>query len=274
MKLTSFIAMAALALAACSSDLGSVSGDDDDDVSAGPDAGDSVDPDAAPEVEQDGRVDLGLQAEWKFKEGAGGLIADTGAVGPALDWSIQDPLAVQWIPGGGINITQPTIIKTITPPTKIHAACTAANQVTTEAWIRPAGVNQAGPARILTYSIDTANRNFTLGQANAAYNYRLRTSESDLNGTPATLSETGFTGGLQHVVITRDPAQTIMYIDGEIAGTQALGGDFALWDSTYEMALGNEITLDRPWRGEIFLAAVYCRSLSQLEVQQNFEAGY
>jgi hypothetical protein len=40
------------------------------------------------------------------------------------------------------------------------------------------------------------------------------------------------------------------------------------------MALGNEITLDRPWRGEIFLAAVYCRSLSQLEVQQNFEAGY
>jgi len=276
MRLMNMLPIALLATAvACSSDLGTVGDDDDDDdVVQGPDAASVDDPDATAVVD-DGRVDLGLQAEWRFKTGAGTRIEDTSGVEPRVDFIIQDPLAVAWLPGGGIDITQETLILGTGPATKIHGACTANSQVTMEAWFQTAAVNQEGPARIVTYSIDTANRNFSLGQNNAEYNFRLRTTDTDVNGTPATATELGsFTSALTHVVVTRDLAQTIVYVDGEVAGAQALGGSFAQWDPLYQLALGNEITGDRPWRGQIYLVAVYCRSLSSLEVKQNFEAGW
>jgi len=48
-------------------------------------------------------------------------------------------------------------------------------------------LDQTGPARIVTFSKDTFNRNFTLSQDGRALNFRLRTPESGLNGTePAT----------------------------------------------------------------------------------------
>ena len=53
-------------------------------------------------------------------------------------------------------------------------------------------------------------------------------------------------------------------------------GDFGGWttDGTMELAIGNEITLNRPYTGEVHLAAVYCRALSAEDVSQNHAAGF
>jgi hypothetical protein len=40
------------------------------------------------------------------------------------------------------------------------------------------------------------------------------------------------------------------------------------------LAIGNELTNNRPWLGEVFLIAIYNRALSATEVQQNFGAGF
>jgi hypothetical protein len=50
------------------------------------------------------------------------------------------------------------------------------NEITIEAWVMPADDIQDGPARIVSLSADTGNRNFTLGQTTDYYDARLRTT--------------------------------------------------------------------------------------------------
>lgn len=247
-----------------------------------PDAGDpGTDPDPdAPDADvgepDDGRVKNGIVALYKFKEGTGTLVADSSGVLPALDLTIADPAAATWMPGGGVNVIAPTIIQSGLPAQKVFDACVASNQITYEAWVRPANLEQTGPARILTNSIDAGNRNFALGQAATVVSNRLRTTITNNNGTPAVDSLPDALGllSIQHLVYTRDAAWSSVYIDGVKVATDTIGGKQDNWDPTYPLAIANEVSLDRPWLGEIYLAAVYCRRLGTAEVQQNFAARF
>ena len=55
--------------------------------------------------------------------------------------------------------------------------------LTLELWLETEDQNQFGPARILSYSIDSGSRNFTIGQSLDQLVVRLRTTETSLNGT-------------------------------------------------------------------------------------------
>ena len=57
------------------------------------------------------------------------------------------------------------------------------------------------------------------------------------------------------------------------AATAEVAGSLANWSGDFRLLLANERTGDRPWRGELHLAAVYDRALSAAEVAQNFKAG-
>ncbi len=85
-----------------------------------------------------------------------------------------------------------------------------------------------------------------------------------------------FTTQVVHVAYTRsgldDEAQT--WLNGQLVGTETLAGSFSNWDVTYPLTIANEPNGERPWRGEIYLAAVYCRDLAPSEIWQNYEAGY
>jgi glycopeptide antibiotics resistance protein len=48
---------------------------------------------------------------------------------------------------------------------------------------------------------------------------------------------------------------------------------FTNWDPEFPFQLGNEATLDRPWRGNLYLVAVYDRALTAQDVRTNFTAG-
>jgi hypothetical protein len=48
---------------------------------------------------------------------------------------------------------------------------------------------------------------------------------------------------------------------------------FANWDPDFTFQLGNEGTLDRPWRGNLYLVALYERALTDREVRMNHAAG-
>jgi VanZ family protein len=77
-----------------------------------------------------------------------------------------------------------------------------------------------------------------------------------------------------HVVATYNFSEESIYVDGQLRRhVPTLKGDFSKWDPTYLLALGNEITGNRPWLGQLFLVAIYNRALSEQEVLRNYTAG-
>lgn len=220
------------------------------------------------------RATDGLQVLYTFDEGSGTTINDVSGVGEPLNLTVSETTAINWIPGG-LSITSPTIINSDEAATKVIRACQASNEITIEAWISPADSTQDGPARIVSLSRDTHNRNFTLGQLGSSYDTRLRTTVTGDNGSSPSLTAGSVISAPSHTVYTRDNSGTArFYVNGgEVGHRNDITGDFSSWDPSFRLALGNELTIDRPWLGELFLVAIYCRALSPLEASQNFDAG-
>lgn len=81
-------------------------------------------------------------------------------------------------------------------------------------------LKQTGPARIVTYSLDPGNRNFTLGQIGDTLTFRLRTPASGLNGANPALY-TGSVLSLNHsslVAAVYDGRISRLYVDGKLVG--------------------------------------------------------
>jgi hypothetical protein len=175
-----------------------------------------------------------------------------------------------------LAINSSTIIASASSARKVVDACRATNEITIEAWVRPANVTQGGPARIATLSADLYDRNFTLGQDENAYNVRLRTTAAGNNGTSPSLSspDGSLTTDLTQVVYTRDASGAAkIYINGVQLASTTVGGDFSNWNGGYRLALANEFTGDRSWLGELHRVAIYNHALTQAEVAQHFNAG-
>jgi VanZ family protein len=100
-----------------------------------------------------------------------------------------------------------------------------ANKLTILAWIRTNNLEQNGPARIVTYSQDSLNRNFTLGQIQNTLTFRLRTPASGANGTSPALysgpvlarNRTAFVAAIY------DGRVSTLYVDGRRIAQVDLG---------------------------------------------------
>jgi hypothetical protein len=131
------------------------------------------------------RVPSGALLLYEFLERTGRIVRDTAGTGTPLNLEINDMSTVQWLKGGGLRITGPSLIASPGPATKLIEAVKQSNTFTLEAWIKPDNTAQAGPARIITVSRDTAIRNVTLGQNALAYELRFRTTATSPNAEPA-----------------------------------------------------------------------------------------
>lgn len=221
-----------------------------------------------------GRVTEGLVVLYAFEEGAGATVHDVSGVDPPIDLVAADPANLAWGPGA-LRIVESTVIASAEPATKVIDACRTSGELSLEAWLRPALLDQSGPSRILTLSVDTGSRNFTLAQDLSRILVRLRTGVTDDNGTPSVRTTTcSFVPELTHVVYTYETTGVAtIYIDGQIRGGGSVGSDLGDWDDEYRLALANELTGDRTWLGDLHLVAVYCRALAAAEVRRNLEAG-
>lgn len=225
-------------------------------------------------------VTNGPQALYTFEEGSGTLIRDVSGVGAPLDLTIGDEAAVRWGPGS-LAVIAPTLIASAAAATKLNQAVLGSNEITIEAWITPASTTQDGPARIVTLSGDALNRNVMLGQGlwgdqpADLYDVRLRTTATDLNGTPSLSTAAGtLTTGLSHVVYTRTAAGVAtIYVNGTEQASGTAGGDVSNWDAQYRLALANELSGDRPWLGEFHLVAIYNYALTPAAIDEHFDAG-
>jgi hypothetical protein len=99
------------------------------------------------------------------------------------------------------------------------------NQLTLVVRMRTNNLEQTGPARIVTYSLNPVSRNFTLGQIGNTLTFRLRTPASGLNGAEPALY-TGPVLSLDHtylVAAVYDGRISRLYVDGKLAAELDLG---------------------------------------------------
>jgi hypothetical protein len=81
-------------------------------------------------------------------------------------------------------------------------------------------------------------------------------------------------GRLTHLIYTRAAdGQAVLYVNGRRAVEQQVPGALGNWDASLRLALANELTQDRPWRGTYRMVAIYGRALSAQEAEQHSRAG-
>lgn len=175
----------------------------------------------------------------------------------------------------GIRIIDKGQVRSKAPPDKIFDSVVSANAITVETLIST-DLQQTdparSPARIVSYSIGFTKRNFTLGQDNDCLVFRLRTTESSPNGLPSVKAEHVFPScGHLYVVATYDGRSAKLYLNGQIAAKRHyIKPTLSNWDNSCFLVLGNEITGNRPWSGEIRYLAIYNRALSEREIFHNY----
>ena len=211
---------------------------------------------------------------YEFNETKGDVVKDTSRHASPLNLRIKDPKSVDRKPGS-LRIRTRTIVQSDGPATKIIQAIKRTGETTIEAWITPENDSQSGPARIVTLSKDSNNRNFTLGQDRNKYVVRYRSRKTSTNGIPSTDTKSKVVKTkLTHLVYTRmKSGSTTIYVNGKLAAKRSAGGDIKHWDSSYQFALGDELVGGRLWKGTFHLVAVYDRDLSAREIQQHYRAG-
>ncbi len=209
---------------------------------------------------------------YQFDEKGGAKIEDRSGVKPGIDLVIQDLKAVKR-EASGLRLLKSTMIKSERPPARLISAVNKSGEISLSVWITPSNLQQSGPARIVSLSKDSSNRNFTLGQDVAKYDTRFRTTKNGANGVPSLPSSTNSIRlEKTHVVYTRSrDGKARIFLNGRKSGEMSVSGATSNWDGGYLLALGNELSNDRPWLGEFHQVAIYDRALSDGEVMELFQ---
>ncbi len=228
------------------------------------------------------RAQDGLVVLYDFKEDRGRTVRDVSGVAPAIELTISDDKKTERIADGGLRIKEAVVVKSSGAAVKVIESCMTSNAITVEAWIKASKASQQGPARIITISKDTIARNVTVGHgrsdatASDSFMVRLRTTATSGDGEPAVETPAGTAlEAVQHLVYVRSAAgRARMFVNGVSKVEKSVQGAFDNWDKSFALALGNELTNDRAWLGEYYLVAIYCRELSETEIQGNYRARY
>jgi hypothetical protein len=212
-----------------------------------------------------GRIADGQQLLYDFNEGSGNTLVDS--TGQGGDLTIEDPGALQWLPGG-LQVTNETAL--VAEIESLTNALTASNEVTIEAWITPDSLTQ-GPASIVSISLESGNPSISLGQNGNTYSV---TSVNSSGNTTVTAPVGTLTSGLTHVVFTLGTDSILhIYINGSELVSASLGNDFTSWNENFRLVLANDMSSNHPWLGTFQLVSVYDVALQNYEVAQNYAAG-
>ena len=212
------------------------------------------------------RIDAGLVALYEFEDEP----ADDDA-GP-LDLVARGE--VDHVEPHGVRFADDDAVMS-TPGPAEQVADSIDEQFTVEAWVHPDRLTQSGPARIVSSSdgVEMTAVNFHLGQDRHCLSVRVNAGGDEAAWL---LFDDVFARRQRawHVVATYDRGTVRLFVDGEERYEEDLpDADLSRWSRDYPLLVGNEATRDRPFRGEVYLVAVYDRALSASEVAQNHRAG-
>jgi hypothetical protein len=229
-----------------------------------------------------GRIDSEIIAKYEFKTGKGDIAFDTS--GSGIDLNIIGN--VDWSSAWGVKVdTGGRLQANTTLSKKLFYELMGTGEYSIEAWVIPdsvdQGMNDNNPARIVSYSGGTSERNFTLGQYEYNYSFLNRTDRSDINGeeeihTPD--DDQVLQATLQHVVVTFSPLDgRRIYVNGELIAINDADRGAVLrdWENGFAFVLGNETTgaTATQWKGSLRFVAMHKRALSAADIKKNFDVG-
>lgn len=229
-----------------------------------------------------GRIDSDIIAKYEFKTGKNTVAFDTSGIEPAADLNLIGNVA--WSSAWGIKLADTGRAQaTVSGSRKFYDLLRGSGEYSIETWIIPNNIDQGAdnnnPARIVSYSGSTNERNFTLGQYDYNYVAHNRSDKSDANGLAVLATNDNderAQASLQHVVVTFDPVRgRRIYVNGEFtADTDPLAGAVLKeWDNGYALVVGNEVSGNRPWAGSLRFLAIHKRAMSAADIKTNFDIG-
>lgn len=213
---------------------------------------------------------------------AGGL-SNTLVAGPVLqshfsgtgsDW-VPDGKAGASFSGEGLEIKGENGVRYAGDGQEIAKRLRESNALSFSAWFHPENLDQEGPARIFTFSKNSSERNFTVGQEKDRFEIRLRTTGRGKNGTPGVLTKRGSVERkLTHLVFTREAnGNAAIFLNGVDVVRERIDGDLSNWDTDFEIAVGDELSGGRPWKGRIVSIGLYDEAFSPGQIAKLFDSG-
>jgi len=230
----------------------------------------------------------GLVALYRFEEGSGSTVHDVSKTAPPLDLQIADPANVTWLPGGGLVVTNPTLISSQGPAAKILEPCTRTEEFTVEVLVKPdERILGTGLPRIVELKYGRELTCFHVGTRRLGQS-AWRSAEPWCRYAAKTCASAGCadlsddrTFQLVHVTLTRAAdGRTTLYVNGHAAEPPApdaatAEGSLGAWSpksvlTLADLATPNDRTQSH-WLGEYHLVAIYARALSEREIRRNQE---
>ncbi|MCH7725829.1 MAG: FecR domain-containing protein, partial [Planctomycetes bacterium] len=149
----------------------------------------------------------------------------------------------------------------------MYAAFRHSSEITIMATIRPEGLEQSGPARVISCATDTNRYNFMIGQKEDRLVAWFRTTGKD---ALAEIELSGLSiGEANHVVISYKPGRLVCYLNGEkFKDIKNIQIDFANW-AGHPLVFGDDFEEGHPWNGTLEGIAIYNRFLDEDEVLAN-----
>ncbi|MDP6544885.1 MAG: LamG domain-containing protein [Phycisphaerae bacterium] len=164
---------------------------------------------------------------------------------------------------------------------RVFSVCKRSNALTVEAMIRPDDLKQKGPARIISFSQDGQDRDFTVGQEKDKLVFRLRTvSSKDQNNTIELFDLSA--RQWHHVVITyavskgssskKSVGMLDAYLNGRRTSRKMLSSGLLSGWKPMHLIFGDEYAASRDWSGQLQGIAIYGRAISASEIAAKHRA--
>ncbi len=159
-------------------------------------------------------------------------------------------------PAGAMDLKGGSFLADLASCDAILQSCRKSNEISVEATLAPANVEQTGA--ILAFSTADKGANFLMAQENDHLLFQLRTSD----GKNASISLCPLTAArAQHLLITYKSGELIAYVDGKkIPAADSPRGDLKNW-SPARLIFGDVFSGGRKWKGSIGAVMIYDKAV-------------
>jgi len=225
-----------------------------------------------------GRDDSHTLVLYRFTEGKGEIVHDTGKIGPSADLVFPVRKAGMgtpaWIPGQGLTM------RGMNPLTSAHGVpklmgIAKTHACTLEFWISPDTLYSTTDNNgcLLAWEVRKNQQCLTVGHSHNALTFAMINEDAKRRYPTAVLKVDGFRTGLQHYVLTWDGTVTRWYLNAQMTGIASLDWAVDRWESDDLLFLGNRMDLESNYLGAYYLVAIHDRCLPAEEVLRNYLAG-
>ncbi len=224
----------------------------------------------------------GLVAFYNMSNNPGFVIYDVSGIGDPVNMFPQNHNSIVWNEHE-LTIDQSSVFSSASSAKKIIEQLKVTNELTIECWIKPDDPIYSGIGRILSLNENENNVGFVLDQhynntstQSLNYSARLNTSTTIASGYPELQQiESSSTYISMHDItfVRNSEGYEFIYVDGKKTTEGFRPGNFSGWSEQFRLRFGNSSDNSLPWKGSVYMIAIYSKALSQTDISKNYEAG-